>query len=486
MHAVNNVRFETPYRLLVIAVSFGMIADGLLRVTPWGLNLLLAVACALAASVTLTCWSAIDMTGEGRWLVPAIVFFAAALVWRDSPTLTTANACALLVSVTLAALSARAGQLRLAGVSQYLLGTLYVVMYALAGLLPTLTREVPWRQVATARVGGTALAATRGLAIAIPPLIVFSVLLAAADANFERLLADFLDVDMGEFMVRALLIATYAWLCGGVLREMLLAPLRPRVWSEVPRGLTIGAIELSIVLGLIDLLFLTFVMLQLPYLFGGRVQVSSMGYSEYARRGFFELVWVAGLSLPLLLLLHWLVPKTAPRTARVFGVLAAAMVALLLVIEASAIQRMQIYVADTGLTELRLQASAFMAWLCLVLVWFLATVLRGYPNRFAFGALVSAFVLIGMLDVVNPDAVIVRTNATYGHLFDSGRLDERPLASLSADATPALVEALPLLPEPDRAQVTARLLKKHSTAQADWRTFNLSRWQAAAALAPLH
>ena len=36
-------------------------------------------------------------------------------------------------------------------------------------------------------------------------------------------------------------------------------------------------------------------------------QVVAMGYSEYARRGCFELVWVAGLTLPLLLWAHWLI-----------------------------------------------------------------------------------------------------------------------------------------------------------------------------------
>jgi hypothetical protein len=480
MLAVNNVRFEAPYRLLFIALIFGVIADALLRVGPWGLNLLLTVLCALGAAVLLARWNDVELTGEGRWLAIAAVFFAVALVWRDSPTLTVANACAVAVCMLLAALSARAGQVRLAGVSQYLLGTLYVAMFALAGLLPTLVREVEWRALLKGRWGGPALAATRGLVLAVPPLVVFGSLFAAADANFQRLLDNLFHLDAADLLVRGLLIGTYAWLCGGVLREMLLAPTRPRLASEPPRKLSLGTIELSIVLGLLNVLFAAFVLLQLPYLFGGRVQVSSMGYSEYARRGFFELVWVAGLSLPLLLLLHWL-----SRPGRLFAVLAAIMIGLLFVIEASAIQRMQIYVGDTGLTELRVQASAFMVWLCIVLVWFVATVLHGQRNRFAFGALVSAFVLIAAFDVLNPDALIVSTNAAHGHLLDNGTFDERPLASLSADATPAIVEALPLLPEPQRAQVTNHLLRKHPAASDDWRTFNWSRARAAAALAGL-
>jgi hypothetical protein len=280
------------------------------------------------------------------------------------------------------------------------------------------------------------------------------------------------------------LIGVYMWLAGGVLREMLLAPLRPRPWSEPPRRLALGTTELTIILVLLDLLFLSFVALQLPYLFGGRAQIATVGYSDYARRGFFELVWVAGLTLPLLLVLHWLIPRDRPRAARFYGVLAATMVGLLFVIVASAMQRMQIYVADAGLTELRVQASAFMMWLSVVLVWFLATVLHGRRGRFAFGALVSGLLVIGALDVLNPDAWIVRTNAAHGHLLNNGSFDGRPLASLSADATPAIVEALPLIPEPQRRQATEQLLRKHSPP-LDWRSFNLSRAQAATALEPL-
>jgi hypothetical protein len=485
MHDVNNVRFHAPYRLLFIALAYGVIADLLLRATPWGLNVLLAVVCALAAAALLTHWSHVRLEGEGRWLVPAIVFFAVGLVWRDSPTLTTANALALALSITLAALSARAGQLRLAGITQYLLGVLYVVLFAFAGLLPTLTRELSWRSMGSSAWRRPALAASRGVVLAVPPLLVFSGLFAAADANYQHLLDELFDVDPSQWIVHGVLILAYAWLCGGVLREMLLAPSRPRTWTAPPRRLHLGGVELAMVLALVDVLFLTFVVLQLPYLFGGRAQVSSIGFSEYARRGFFELVWVAGLSLPLLLGVHWLVGNESPRARRAFTILAAIMVGLLFVIEASAAQRMQIYVADAGLTELRLQASAAMVWLCVVLAWFVVTVLRGQRKRFAFGALVSGLVLIAALDVVSPDALIVRTNAAFGHLLDDGHLDARPLASLSADAAPALVEALPLLPQPQRDEVEARLLSKYGVDDADWRSFNLSRWQAARAVATL-
>src|SRR5690606_6932676 len=59
--------------------------------------------------------------------------------------------------------------------------------------------------------------------------------------------------------------------------------------SALPNLFTLGAIEVSIVLGLINLLFLSFVIVQVPYLFGGFELVQNtpdFKLAEYARRGF--------------------------------------------------------------------------------------------------------------------------------------------------------------------------------------------------------
>ncbi len=88
-----------------------------------------------------------------------------------------------------------------------------------------------------------------------------------------------------------------------------------------------------------------------------------------------------------------------------------ALVVLLLVIMASALQRMRLYQEEFGLTELRLYTTAFMGWLALVFGWFLLTVLPGRRERFAFGALAVRFAVVGLLDALNPDALIVGINA---------------------------------------------------------------------------
>jgi hypothetical protein len=186
---------------------------------------------------------------------------------------------------------------------------------------------------------------------------------------------------------------------------------------------------------------------------------------------------VTALVLPLLLAAHWLLRKENPSHERLFRLLAGMQVLLLFVIMASAIGRMRLYQSEYGLTELRLYTTAFMGWLALVFVWFAATVLRGQRERFACGALVTAFLMIGALHVMNPDSFIVRVNMAH---MQSGRtLDTSYVTSLSADAVPALFEALPALNRAERSTIANRLLYERAAVEsADWRSWNWSRREA--------
>jgi hypothetical protein len=253
-------------------------------------------------------------------------------------------------------------------------------------------------------------------------------------------------------------------------------------------GGLLGAVEVGVVLGLLNVLFACFVVVQFGYFFGGAARVMSMTeltYSEYARRGFFELTWVAGLVLPLLLGAHALLRKDSPAAGRIFRALAGVQVGLLFVIMASAVARMRLYQSEYGLTELRLYTTAFMLWLGLVFVWFAWTVLvRGARERFACGALVAAFATVVLLHLVNPDAYIVRANAAHARAGRS--FDAEYAASLSADAVPALISVLPTLNGDERCLAGRVLLRGWTSDDVydeDWRAWNFARWRARRAVA---
>jgi hypothetical protein len=148
----------------------------------------------------------------------------------------------------------------------------------------------------------------------------------------------------------------------------------------------------------------------------------------------------------------------------------------------SALQRMRLYQREYGLTELRVYVTVFMGWLAAVFVWFAMTVLRGRRERFAFGAVVTGFLVIGALHAVNPDRLIARVNverAMAGRDFDAAYA-----SSLSADAAPELIEALPKLKSTQRCALASHILQSWPTAgSSGWRRWNWSRAEAARALA---
>jgi hypothetical protein len=258
--------------------------------------------------------------------------------------------------------------------------------------------------------------------------------------------------------------------------------------SIVP-GFTLGSVEVGVILGLINALFLSFVVFQIPYLFGGMELVRAtpdFKLAEYARRGFGELVAVSALVLPLLLAVHWLVKKEDRFAETLFKILAGAQIAMLFVIMASAMQRLILLTGPLGygMTTVRLYPMIFMTWLAIVFVLFIATVLRGARNHFAWAALWSAFLVLGATHVLNPDAFIVKTNLA---LMQQGR-DFDPyynVRELSDDAIPGLLLHAELMKSDDRCIVASELRARFNDTreELDLRSWNLSRSASRAMLA---
>ncbi|MFT4582193.1 MAG: hypothetical protein ACI915_000058 [Gammaproteobacteria bacterium] len=126
-------------------------------------------------------------------------------------------------------------------------------------------------------------------------------------------------------------------------------------------------------------------MIQLSSFFGDDAlvrQSGSLSYATYARRGFFELVFLSCLLIPLLIVARWLLRSANTTSLRVYRLLAAGLVGMVLVIVASAMHRMQLYTQAYGLTELRFYTSAFMIWLGLIYFLFCRTSLFDTPHQF--------------------------------------------------------------------------------------------------------
>ncbi|MEP7148880.1 MAG: DUF4173 domain-containing protein [Acidobacteriota bacterium] len=550
-----NERTKTGFEILEASVLIGVLGNILLRQTPWGLNAFLFVAAFVASLLVLMRRRRPElMTKNTLALAAAMVFFASMFLIRDSIELRVYDTIAILILMGVILLVNFDIKANIAGAFHYIAGFVYSGISSVFGPIALLAADIDWKAMPGNKISGKLFAVLRGLAIALPLLLIFGGLFVAADAVFEGWVNRAINFDLETVISHVVLTSIFAWLTAGYFRGAMtpifaeaatastaVTELRydkdekdvsfvakvaaepadtsanlpdnatilehinrsdppnfkhakaKRDWqtfdsSSVATVFTFGTIETVIVLGLVDLLFLGFVIIQVPYLFGGMEFIQStpdFQLAEYARRGFGELVAVAALVLPMLLVSHWLLRRETRLPERIFRVLAGVQIALLFVIMASAVQRLLLLTGELGygLTTVRFYPMVVMIWLAVVFGWFALTVFRGARNHFAWGALWSAIVILGATNLMNPDAFIARTNIDLMHQgreFDASY----NAARLSADAIPTVLSALPSMSADDRCYAKWALHNHNRELGEtnDVRSLNFSRRTAIFAL----
>lgn len=284
----------------------------------------------------------------------------------------------------------------------------------------------------------------RGVLIAVPVVAVFAALFSSADPVFSNWLQRLFNLEkLPEYILRFVLILILAfWLVGMFLHAILPAAKAERPDPAKPwMKPFLGSTESAILLGAVNLLFVVFVIIQVRYLFGGNANISETGftYSEYARRGFSELVAVAALSLVLFLVLSTITRIEKPGQRWTFSGLIILLMANVLVILASSLQRLMLYETAYGFSELRTVTHVFI--FCLAALVLTAAVLEGIQQRGRF-ALALLIVVVGFsasLVLLNVDGFTARKNierAVQGEEFDAAYL-----TTLSSDAVPELMSA---------------------------------------------
>lgn len=443
-------------RVLATALLIGITGDLLLRAMPPGIDVLLWAVLFLAGFAYVIREPRAMVTGATGALV-----VASGVAWRSSEFLVAVDHLLLVFFLAFLSLRSRGVREWATGIGTVVAALAMSAALSIAGIFQVFFGDMPWRTVQTGRATKRLLMVVRGFIIAFPLLLIFIALLTSADEAFAGIMRNFFTLDVRKLIGHIAMTLFITLPVAGFLR----ATLGGRTLPDVARPslFNLAAGETNVAIALIDILFAAFVAVQLRYFFGGAALVKvapKLTYAEYARRGFFELVAVAALVVPLLLVAEWLIDKAGMTLFRVLAVL---QVLLVFVILVSAYRRMQLYVDEFGLTEQRLYTTAFMFLLAALLAWFCVTVLTGHRERFFIGAIASGLIVVIALHVMNPEAVIVRTNVANAHA-----LDRKYLLTLSDDAVPALVAVLP------RSEVcTGRKFPD------DWRSWNVSRAVAA-------
>ncbi|WP_251049925.1 DUF4173 domain-containing protein, partial [Streptomyces sp. ISL-86] len=417
-----------------------------------------ALVAGLAAALLLG-----DGMGPGLLLavVPAIVaaYVAARAAGRTARPWTVAWSIGCVALLAIPALRDSAWPSTLAILSAVSLAALALhgsrtwpgVLFSPFGFVDAAVNGVGWAWTGLrSRSGGVSrdrwLPIVKAAAVAVVLLVIFGTLFASADAAFADLLGDLTpEVSVGDGPVRILLFILGAALALAAARAAA-APLR---WDriEVTPGKPRSRVEWALPLIVLNLLFAGFNAVQLAVLFGGYDKVlesTGLTYAEYARQGFWQLLWATLLTLAVIALaLRW-APRAGAGDRRFVRVVLGTLCVLTLVVVASALRRMNLYVDAYGLTRLRVSVAAMELWLGLVLVLIMAAGVFGarWLPRAVVGSAAAAVLAFGLL---SPDGMVAERNVT--RYQQDGKIDLAYFQSLSADAAPALDR----LPEPQRS-----------------------------------
>jgi hypothetical protein len=422
-----KVTVESTWWVVAAVLLAGLLADQALRVGAFGVGASLTVAWIALALVFVARVQRL----EARLMAGAAAVFGAWLSLRASPWLLWPDLAAGLILVASAASFARRGSLMNIGMAESAARSFHSMLNWLAGGVWAI-RPIASRHTSLA----AAAPVVRGLLIATPVAVLLGGLLASADPVFASFLN--FNLDFGQLMADVFFVLVGSFVMAGLLRSAGAEPV-DRVDGPAWR---LGAVEGLVVLAVLDAIFAAFAFAQAIAAAGAAgdtLRAAGTTYSDYARSGFFQLLWVAGITLVLLVLFSRITALNEPANKRAFIVLAETAIALTLLVVVVASMRLSLYESAYGFTMLRLYSHIFAGWIAVVFL-LLAADLGGLFRRrrwFVGATSLTALSLLLALNFANPEAMVAQFNVD--RVASTGKLDPQYLAELSADAVPTLI-----------------------------------------------
>ena len=330
-----------------------------------------------------------------------------------------------------------------------------------------------------------------GILLGFPVIALLASLLSSADPVFARQIEYALHLlrleKIGEYTFRLAYICIGAYLLSGIYLYALNSSQLESVTESKKPWLAsfFGWIEATTLLSCVNLLFISFVVIQFRYFFGGKTNIKLEGYTyaEYARRGFGELIAVAVICLIVLVTLGAITNRKKGYSKNIYNTSVTLLVTLVIVILISAFQRLSLYESAYGFTRLRAYSHVFMIWLGILLLVFLALEWLDELRRFALTIVLVSIGFGATLSMLNVDRFVVHQNVN--RVLHGFELDTAYLGSLSDDAVPALIQEYydiqntPEITGQVGAVLACRYMQNlYSDRKVPWQSWHWSAWNA--------
>jgi len=266
--------------------------------------------------------------------------------------------------------------------------------------------------------------------ITVPFLVVFVSLLFSADEHFKEVLTQLFDFELGFNMRYFFTVPLYFIL---YLLLFIYGSSNHKDRTQTTETKSLDMLIVGIFLGMINLLFAIFIMVQIPFLFGELNLPEHMTLAEFAREGFFQLMMVMGIVLLIFLFI-----MRRFKGEKIAILLLGGLLIQTIIMGIVSLKKMYLYQSIKGATVMRYYVEWFDYFLLIVLAFGLLFLIR----KLEFRKLLNIVAILGLFAFalvisLNVDGMVASHNIEK-FKNSPNDLDKKAISKLSIDALPAV------------------------------------------------
>ncbi len=273
----------------------------------------------------------------------------------------------------------------------------------------------------------------KSVLIVLPIIALVLLLLSSADMIFNNMFTSFFkvfkNIKINSIIGRIVIGFIFFTYLGAVINYLLFS--FDKLKETNSENKKIENFTIKLLLTSLNIIYLVFDFIQIKSLMLHKV-ATSINYAQYARSGFFQLMFISLINISIIL-----ISKYAKEETKYSKVMSIIMVFLTLVIIISSILRMHMYEAAYGYTTLRLLVYTTLFTEIILLIPTIAYILNSKVKVLTYYIVIItiAYTLVAISPI---DHIIANNN--INRYYEKHKIDIRYLENHNADNVPDLIE----------------------------------------------
>ncbi|GIN63436.1 hypothetical protein J27TS8_34290 [Robertmurraya siralis] len=317
-----------------------------------------------------------------------------------------------------------------------------------------------------------------GIIIAVPVLFIVLNLLISADAYFEQMMNSLPQLlnFRTDYLFRFLIICIFGFGIFGFLQALSVKNIQAEQKERLVQTVSFDGIITITVLALLNVVYVVFIIIQFKYFFSETL-VDGYTYAEYARRGFFELLFVTLINLSMTTVVITSTKQLRGVIEKLVNISLSLLVLCSGIMLVSAYMRLMMYEEAYGFTITRVLAHSFMIFLMVIFAYTFVKIWLKRLSLFHFYFIAALVYYVG-INLIHIDRIIVAQNIE--RYETTGKIDIDYLGYMSATGIIGLIELYEQDPEiPGLKELLAQKKDELPFIKSDsWQSTNYTRDKA--------